>query len=81
MFEGIKKDIHNKIKSHLSKLEIDINRCFSLNSLKLETLRNNQNECVIAASFYYDYDENEVLLTSKSKEKISFFERFFNFFN
>lgn len=81
MFEGIKKDTHNKIKSHLSKLEIDINRCFSLNSLKLEKLRNNENECVIAAGFYYDYDESEVLLTSKSKEKISFFERFFNFFN
>ena len=81
MFESIKKETHNKIKSQLSKLEIDINRFISLQTSMIGTLRKDDNESIIAADEYYEPDENEVLLVSKNNEKKGFFERFFNFFS
>ena len=81
MFESINNHTQIEIKNFLSKLEIDVGRYFSTNSLELDVFNEKLDECAAAAKSFYDYDQNEVFLMAKNREKLSFFERLFNFFN
>ena len=81
MFEGIDNHTQIEIKNFLSKLEIDIGKYFSTNYLEIDTLNDKPDECAAAAKSFYDYDQNEVFLIAKNKEKKSFFEKLFHFFS
>ena len=80
MFESINNHTQLEIKKFLSKLDIDVGRYFSTNYPKIELLNEKIDECAEAAKSFYDYDQNEVLLVAKNKEKKSFFEKIFHFF-
>jgi len=73
-------DYQLEIKNFLSKLEIDIGKYFSTNYLEIDTLNDKLDECAAAAKSFYDYDQNEVFLIAKNREKKSFFEKLFHFF-
>ena len=79
MFESIKNEIQIEIKNFFSKLEVDVGKYFSSNSLETVKLNEKMDECVAAAKSVYDYDQNEVLLINNIKEKRSFFEKLFHF--
>ena len=81
MFESINIYTQTEIKNLLSKLEIDIGKYFSTNSLEIDTLNDKMDECAAAAKSTYDYDQNEVFLITKNKEKRGFFEKLFHFFD
>jgi len=78
MFESINKEVQLEIKNFFSKLEVDIERYFSTNSLKINILNKKMDESAAAAKYIHDYDQNEVFLISKNKEKLSFFEKLFH---
>ena len=81
MFETIDNHIQKEIKNFLSKLEIDVGRYFPTNYLEIDALNDKMDECDAAAKSFYDYDQNEVFLLNKNKEKKSFFEKFFHLFS
>ena len=81
MFESINNYTHTEIKNLLSKLEIDIGKYFSTNFLEIDKLNEKMDECAAAAKSTYDYDQNEVFLITKNKEKRGFFEKLFHFFD
>ena len=81
MFESIDNHTQIEIKNFLSKLEIDVGRYFSTNHLEIDPLNKKMDECDAAAKSFYDYDQNEVFLLAKNKEKRSFFEKFFHLFS
>ncbi|AFS46974.1 hypothetical protein HIMB5_00002050 [alpha proteobacterium HIMB5] len=80
MFEFVNNRTQIEVKNLLSKLEIDIGKYFSTKYLELNVLNEKLDECTAAAKSLYDYDQNEVFLISKNKEKKSFFEKLFHFF-
>ena len=80
MFESINNHTQIDIKKFLSKLEIDIGKYFSTNYLEIDLLNEKMDECAAIAKSLYDYDQNEVFLIAKNKEKKSFFEKLFHFF-
>ena len=80
-FESIKKDLQIQIKNFLSNLEVDIDKYFSTNYLEQEKFNEKIDECVAAVRSVYDYDQNEVFLIVKNKEKRGFFEKLFHFFS
>ena len=80
IFEFINNHTQLEVKNFFSKLEIDIGRYFSTNYLELNTLNEKKDECAVAAKSFFDYDQNEVFLIAKNKEKKSFFEKLFHFF-
>ena len=80
-FESIKKDLQIQIKNFLSNLEVDIDKYFSTNYLEQEKFNEKIDECAAAVRSVYDYDQNEVFLIVKNKEKRGFFERLFHFFS
>ena len=81
MFESINIQTQLEIKNFLSKLEIDVGKYFSTNYLQIEALNEKIDECAAAAKSFYHYDQNEVFLIAKNKEKKSFFEKLFHFFS
>ena len=80
MFESINNHTQIEIKNFFSKLDIDVDKYFSTNYLQIEALNEKIDECAAAAKSFYDYDQNEVFLIAKNKEKKSFFEKLFHFF-
>ena len=46
-----------------------------------DILNEKMDECAAVAKSFYDYDQNEVYLVPKNKEKRSFFEKLFHFFS
>ena len=80
MFEFVNNHTQIEVKNFLSKLEIDVGKYFSTNYLELNVLNEKIDECAAAAKSFYDYDQNEVFLIAKNKEKKSFFEKLFHFF-
>ena len=80
LFESINYHTQIEVKNFLSKLEIDVSKYFSTNYLELNVLNEKIDECAAAAKSFYDYDQNEVFLIAKNKEKKSFFEKLFHFF-
>ena len=80
MFEFVNNQTQIEVKNFLSKLEIDIGKYFSTKYLELNALNEKIDECAAAAKSFYDHDQNEVFLISKSKEKKRFFEKLFHFF-
>ena len=80
MFEFVNNHTQIEVKNFLSKLEIDTGKYFSTNHLELNTLNEKIDECAAAAKSFYEYDQNEVFLIAKNKEKKSFFEKLFHFF-
>ena len=80
MFEFVNNHTQIEVKNFLSKLEIDTGKYFSTNYLELNALNEKIDECAAAAKSFYEYDQNEVFLIAKNKEKRSFFEKLFHFF-
>ena len=80
MFESINNYTQIEIKNFFSKLDIDVDKYFSTNYLQIEALNEKIDECAAAAKSFYHYDQNEVFLIAKNKEKKSFFEKLFHFF-
>ena len=80
MFESINNHTQIEIKKFFSKLDIDVDKYFSTNYLQIEALNEKIDECAAAAKSFYHYDQNEVFLIAKNKEKKSFFEKLFHFF-
>ena len=81
MFESLNNDIQIEVKNFFSKLEIDVGKYFSTNYLEIDALDEKIDECAAAAKSFYDYDQNEVFLIAKNKEKKSFFEKLFHLFS
>ena len=81
MFELINNHTQIEVKNFLSKLDIDVGMYFSSNYLEIGALNEKLDECALAAKSFYDYDQNEVFLVAKNKEKRSFFEKLFHFFS
>lgn len=79
MFECIKKEFQKKIKSKLSKVEVDIKKYLSSNSLVSEDQKQKLDICEAAIKMTYEHDQNEVHLVSKNTSKKSIFEKFFDF--
>ena len=80
MFELVNNHTQIEVKNFLSKLEIDVGKYFSTNYLELNALNEKIDECAAAAKSFYNYDQNEVFLIAKNREKKSFFEKLFHFF-
>ena len=80
MFESINNHTQSEIKNFFSKIDIDVDKYFSTNYLQIEALNEKIDECAAAAKSVYHYDQNEVFLIAKNKEKKSFFEKLFHFF-
>ena len=80
MFESINNYTQIEIKNFFSKLDIDVDKYFSTKYLQIEALNEKIDECAAAAKSFYYYDQNEVFLIAKNKEKKSFFEKLFHFF-
>ena len=80
MFEIVSNYIQIEVKNFFSKLEIDVGKYFSTNNLETDVPDEKIDECVAAAKSFYDYDQNEVFLIVKNKQKKSFFEKLFHFF-
>ena len=80
MFEFVNNHTQIEVKNFLSKIEIDVSKYFSTNYLELNVLNEKIDECAAAAKSFYNYDQNEVFLIAKNKEKKSFFEKLFHFF-
>ena len=81
MFEIVSNYIQIEVKNFFSKLEIDVGKYFSTNYLEIDALDEKIDECAAAAKSFYDYDQNEVFLIAKNKEKKSFFEKLFHLFS
>ena len=81
-FEIIKKELEKKIRSKLSLLQIDVEKLFSVKSLNLIPNDNDEEDFNAAASnLYYDFDENQVFMVQKNREKLGFFEKLFHLFD
>ena len=80
MFESINNHTQIEIKNFFSMLEIDISKYFSTNYLETDIAQRKMDECAAAAKSVYDYDQNEVFVITKNKEKKGYFEKLFHFF-
>ena len=78
MFEFVNNHTQIEVKNFISKLEIDISKYFSTNYLEVDTSNEKMDECAAAAKSFYDYDQNEVRIVTKIKEKGSFFAKLFH---
>ena len=80
-FEIIKKEVEKKIKSKLSLFQIDVENFFSVKSLNLISNTDTEDFNTAASSLYYDFDENQVFMVQKNREKLGFFEKLFHLFD
>jgi len=70
-----------KIENILSKYQISINRLISMKYLESLFLDQNIDLSEMAEKVIDGHNLNEVVLSSKKSENMSFFEKFFHFFN
>ena len=75
------KKISNTIEDVLSKYQISLDRMLSLDYLNSFLDNKNDNLYVIAQKILGGFNENEVHIVNKNLKKLSFFEKFFNFFS
>ena len=80
-FEIIKKEVEKKIKSKLSLLQIDVEKFFSVKSLNLIPNTEKEDFNAAASNLYYGFDENQVFMVQKNREKLGFFEKLFHLFD
>ena len=69
-----------KIENILSKYQISINRLISMKYLESLFLDQNVDFSEMAKKVIDGHNLNEVVLSSKKSENMSFFEKFFHFF-
>ena len=70
-----------KIENILSKYQISISRVISMKYLETLFLDQNAHFSDMAEKVVDGHNLNEVVLSSKKTEKLSFFEKFFHFFS
>ena len=70
-----------KIENILSKYQISISRVISMKYLETLFLDKNVEFTEMAEKVVNGHNLNEVVLSSKKSENISFFEKFFHFFS
>ncbi len=75
------KKISKTIEDVLSKYQISLDRILSLDYLNSFIDNKNENLYTTAQKILDGFNENEVCIASKNSKKLSFFEKFFNFFN
>ena len=80
-FEIIGKELEKKIKSKLSLIQIDVEKFFSVKSLNLISNTDKEDFNAAASNLYYDFDENQVFMVQKNREKFGFFEKLFHLFD
>lgn len=69
-----------KIENILSKYQVSINRLISMKYLESLFLDQNVDFSEMAKKVIDGHNLNEVVLSSKKSENMSFFEKFFHFF-
>jgi len=75
------KKISKTIENALSKYQISLDRILSLDYLNSFLDNKNDNLYATAQKILRGFNENEVHIANKNSKKLSFFEKFFNFFN
>ena len=75
------KKISKTIENVLKKYQISLDRMLSLNYLKSFLDDKNENLYAAANKILNGFNENEVFIADKNSKKLSFFEKFFDFFN
>ena len=75
------KKISKNIEDVLSKYQISLDRMLSSDYLDSFLDSKNDNLFTTAQKILNGFNENEVHITDKKLKKLSFFEKFFNFFN
>jgi cell division ATPase FtsA len=75
------KKISKTIENVLRKYQISLDRMLSLNYLKSFLDDKNENLYATAQKILNGFNENEVFIADKNSKKLSFFEKFFDFFN
>ena len=75
------KEISKTIEDVLGKYQISLDRMLSFNYLDSFLDSKNDNLFTTAQKILNGFNENEVHISDKKLKKLSFFERFFNFFN
>tara|TARA_Y100000591_G_scaffold197430_1_gene170828 strand:+ start:635 stop:1336 length:702 start_codon:yes stop_codon:yes gene_type:complete len=75
------KKISKTIEDVLGKYQVSINRILSFDYLDSFLNNKSDNLYSIALKILNGFNENEVHITNKNIKKLSFFEKFFNFFN
>ena len=75
------KKISKNIEDVLGKYQISLDRMLSSDYLGSFLDSKNDNLFTTAQKILNGFNENEVHITDKNLKKLSFFERFFNFFN
>ena len=79
-FICLPKNYIKKIENILSKYQISINRLISMKYLESLFLDQNVDFSEMAGKVIDGHNLNEVVLSSKKSENMSFFEKFFHFF-
>ena len=80
-FICLNKDIVRNLKNILSKYQIFIKDIICFKYLQEFENFNNSNSSIIAQKVLNGLNKNEIFYVKKSSKKLSFFEKFFNFFN
>ena len=75
------KRISKNIEDVLGKYQISLDRMLSFDYLDSFLDSENDNLFTTAQKILNGFNENEVHITDKNLKKLSFFEKFFNFFN
>ena len=80
-FICLKNNLILDLKKILSKYQISLNKILCYEYLNEFQRSDSENIFNIAHNVLKGTNPNEIFLVTKSKEKVGFFERFFNFFN
>ena len=80
-FICLKNNLILDLKKILSKYQISMNKILCYEYLNEFQRSGSENIYNIAHNVLKGTNPNEIFLVTKSKEKVGFFERFFNFFN
>ena len=80
-FICLPRKILKTIENVLGKYQISLDRALSFDYLDSFLENKNDNLFTTAKKILNGFNENEVHITDKNLKRLSFFERFFNFFN
>ena len=80
-FICLPRKILKTIENVLGKYQISLDRALSFDYLDSFLDNKNDNLFTTAKKILNGFNENEVHITDKNLKRLSFFERFFNFFN
>ena len=80
-FVCLDNQIINDLKKIFSKYQISVNKILSYDFLKGISSHESNDIFKLADNSIKGVFENEILISSKTRKNLGFFEKFFNFFN